>query len=195
MGTDLVGWVELYSPHSEVWSNVLRIDALDNRNYELYEWLFGVKNRLRSVQPVAANRGAPPNPAVGTESEYLTDITRFPQEYFGLTWICWTEVKAIDWDAPLDDRVLELRKNHLNDSWQESWKSAFVQRDSDAWNARPDDLSPGKQWEYRESYYRIEHTTGRDLWRGGWDVLWDMIEALAAKYGSENVRLVVWFGI
>jgi hypothetical protein len=193
--TDLYGWVELYSPYSEMWCNVIRIDALDNRNYELYQWLFGIKKVLGSVQPIAEKRGMPPNPSAETESDYLADVTHFPQEYFGLTWISWTEIEAIDWGAPLDDRVLERQKNQIHDIWQESWKSAFVQRHSDAWNTRPNHLAQGEPWEYGDSYYRIEHTTGRELWRDGWDVLWVMAEALATKYGNENVRLVVWFGI
>src|SRR5262245_35674566 len=149
----MYGWVELYSPYSEMWSNVIRIDALDNRNYDLYEWLFGVKKALGGVQPLAAKRGMPPHPAATTQSQYLADMAKFPQEYFGLTWIGWTEIEAVDWDASLDDRVLERAKHQVYDIWQETWKSKFIRERPNAWNARPEDLMPGEQWEHGDSYY------------------------------------------
>ena len=96
MGTNLVGWVELYNPLSEMWSNMIRIDALDYRNDELYEKLFGFKVHRGNVGEVSAPRGMPPDPSVGAESDYLSDVTHSPQEYSGLTWIGWREVEAID---------------------------------------------------------------------------------------------------
>jgi hypothetical protein len=172
MGTDLAGWVELYNPLSEMWSNVIRIDALDNRNYKLYEKLFGFKAHLGNVGEVIAPRGAPPSPSAGAESDFLADITNCPQEYFGLTWIGWNEIEAIDWDKPLDDRVYSYHKGQPLDAWrQETWKSNFIQRSPDAWQARPEDLPYAEFWEYRDYLYRLEPTTGHDLWRDGWDVL------------------------
>jgi hypothetical protein len=54
-------------------------------------------------------------------------------------------------------------------------------------------LTSGRAWEYEGSRYEVIPTTKRDLWSGGWNTLYRILELLAERYGAENMRFVVWF--
>jgi hypothetical protein len=76
MGTDLVGWVELYNPFREMWSNVIRIDALDNRNYRLYEKVFGFKVHQGNVGEMTLHAGYSPTDARFSDATIATPPRR-----------------------------------------------------------------------------------------------------------------------
>ena len=59
---------------------------------------------------------------------------------------------------------------------------------------RADDLQPGQEWEAGDKVYRVVAGTREDLLGADWLTLFRVMEALAVRYGADDVRMTVWFG-
>jgi hypothetical protein len=93
MGTDIQGWVEV--PKFDYWRGVIKIDGLMYRNYLMFEFLFGVRNRS-FPSPIAERRGIPRDHS----SEVRKDES-FLEDARDHSCILWEELKAIQWaDVP-----------------------------------------------------------------------------------------------
>lgn len=198
MGTDIHGWVEVYSPDIEMWSAVVDLGSIiGDRNYELFSWLFGVRRRpdirMRwEFEPVAGGRGLPADASSGARAGYEADIAACPNEYYGCTWITWNEILSIDWDEPIEDRVMESRRDDPRDWGARSWKSQFLKQPPASWSGAAEGLQPGKEWEAGDRVYRVFATRRKDV-LDEWELIFRLTEVLASKYGGDGVRLVVWF--
>ncbi len=134
MGTDIHGWVEVYSPFIEIWSGVINLGSLvSDRNYELFSWLFGVRRRpdihVRwELAPIAAERGLPADASVEARADYEADIAAYPNECHGCTWITWSEIQSINWEEPIEGRIIESRLGDPPYYGTQYWKSQFLER-------------------------------------------------------------------
>jgi hypothetical protein len=87
MGTDILGWVEIRLKKNDFWIGVVKIDYLVERNYRMFDLLFGGRSGNFDTA-LAAKRGRP-FPLSGE-----VDERGYSEE---LTWITWNELEAVDW--------------------------------------------------------------------------------------------------
>jgi hypothetical protein len=203
MGTDIHGWVEYWHPDLERWIGVIKLAPLVcDRNYELFAWLFGVRRRpdipMRwQDPPLAVGRGLPADASSEVASEYATDTARLPTEYYGATWVSWREVQTIDWDEPIEDRIVASRRDALGQKqpggtlW---WRSQFVAAHADRVPGSPEALAPGDSWSIEDTDYEVVAMRRRDVVDHRWELLFQLMEALSSRLQStDHLRLVVWF--
>ena len=183
MGTDIIGWVEIQEPRWEAersddspwfgWQSVVRIDWLVERNYYVFDFYFGVRNR--TAESVAPGRGVPPYAcpefAATVNSE---DSEGNPGFYHSHTWIAWNEIVA----ATDRDRVIGRTARGTDGSYRGS-----------------DDLPPvGTTWATDKALYRVEPVTlGDELDESGFSTVIELMAVLARRFGPGNVRLCVAF--
>jgi hypothetical protein len=118
MGTDISGWIEARHPRAESkWFGVAPIRQLVDRNYWAFAALFGVR-QSGDLGPLAPACGLPPDLAERTQSDHQACVTKWPDEYFGESWITWAEIAAVDWRAPVGVLVLTTNTDSAdNPSW------------------------------------------------------------------------------
>jgi hypothetical protein len=203
MGTDIYGWVEYWHPDLECWIGVIKLAPLvSDRNYELFAWLFGVRRRpdipMRwQDRPLAAGRGLPADASSEVASEYASDTARFPTEYYGTTWASWREVQEIDWDEPIEDRIVASRRDALGQKQSSGtlwWRSQFVAAHADLVPASAEGLAPVDSWSVEDTDYQVVAMRRRDVVDHRWELLFHLMEALSSRLQSaDHLRLVVWF--
>jgi hypothetical protein len=202
MGTDIHGAIECrlqfgcLRPRAWVYAMDLEL-IYATRNYDAFGCLFGVTN-FAGFDPVAAGRGLPAHADPRTREQAAGLIPPF----FGLTWIGWEEIEAIDWDQPAprpDARLHEYRRDEAG-AWRYAGKRATsegfaAQLARTAEQASDGTWPAGTEWLIGDRLYRSEvltrkHAIGPD---SDWDRVWAVMSALASAHGPGNVRLVVWF--
>lgn len=202
MGTDIHGWVEYWDPIVECWIGVIKLGPLViDRNYEIFAWLFGVRRRpdipMRwNDPPIAAGRGLPPDASNDVASEYSADMARFPKEYYGVTWVTWSEVQAIDWDERIEDRIVESRGDAPSSPCVGTlyWRSQFLTTHAALVPTSADALVPGQRWNVGDKVYEVVAMRRRDVLERQWELLFELMETLASRcQDSKYLRLVVWF--
>lgn len=179
MGTDIHGWIEI--SEYDRWYGIIRIQNLINRGYDMFGCLFGVKNHA-GFNPVVNERGMPLDSSHEVKEDWWHKISE------SHTWIMWSEIQKIDWDEPavkLDQRVRYYQKN-ANDEWEMYMK---------AYSGHPPEIQLDREQSIQigNILYKVERMTRRDALRPQWELLFDMMQKLANRFGEENVRLVVWF--
>jgi hypothetical protein len=102
MGVDCSGWVEVNDPRRhgvgppyfpKLWSAVIRIDDIVDRNYDLYGYFFSVYKHPDNA--IASRRGLPAQLSEQVEAE-----TEDPTSLLtAVTWILWSEILVSDWQA------------------------------------------------------------------------------------------------
>jgi hypothetical protein len=178
MGVNIHGWVEL-RPYAASWHGAVRLDAFAPSNYDMFSCLFGVRP-FASFIPIASSRGLPTDISEAASSDYLEW-----EEVFGESWIMWSDIQKIDWSEEVLDtrpRCYELTKGEL------AFRSKATANDGD-------NLTEGATWTESGFVYRVENISRRQVLDGSrdWRLLFHLMETIASEYGSENVRLVVWF--
>jgi hypothetical protein len=192
MGIDINGWVEFRQPDTAEWGQCIDISLLIDRNYDAFGCLFGVQN-YACFAPVAADRALPAD-----ISEHVKlDAAEMDGYAFGHSWIGWNELKVLDREEPAlapDERVHQYRYGPAGEliyegkaTWSEDL-AALLTRQLD--HTVPLD---GQEWKNGDRVYRAERLKRRDALGEDWEVLCEMMAALAGRYGDEGVRLVVWF--
>lgn len=192
MGIDLSGWVEVRQPYQgitppppEKWQGVIKADNVADRSYDMFGCLFGVGNYANFI-PVVELRGLPDT----ISDEAGDDFLRW--ETFAQSWITWREIKEIDWDQDAVDG-----KPHR---YERAEDGKLVIRDKSVPN--PVDKAAGHSgdvegdtWERGGFVYKVERISRREVLdsRPDWQLLFDLMARLAAEYGDDGVRLVVWF--
>jgi hypothetical protein len=199
LGTDIHGWVEYWDPVPEEWTGVIKLDRLlGDRNYEIYAWLFGVRRRpdipMRwDFQPIAAQRGLPLDASRESVEEHTRHISQYPDEFFGESWVTWSEMQAINWDEPIEDRVIARRQDE-GFGGTLYWRSQFVQKYAAILPGGVEALRPGQQWTAGGIAYEVAAMRRRDVLEDDWELLFCWMRALADRRGGgSNVRLVAWF--
>jgi len=202
MGTDIHGAIEcrpqfgLPMPHA--WAYAMDLELVySTRDYDAFGCLFGVTN-FAGFDPVAAGRGLPADVDPRTRDEAAGMIPAF----FGMTWIGWDEVEAIDWDQPAprpDARLHEYRRDDAG-AWRYASKGATsesfaAQLARTAAPATDGTWPAGTEWHIGDRLYRSEVLCRKDAISPGsdWHRVWAVMSALASAHGAGNVRLVVWF--
>ncbi|MFI9542804.1 hypothetical protein ACIHAR_02300 [Streptomyces sp. NPDC052016] len=155
-------------------------------------------------RPLFADRGLP-----GDASDAVWEAAVGDYQH-SHTYATWAEVAAVDWDAPLDGKpswywVGLWRPGEDGEFAQDGivWASATPGPGEAAADAFGGDLDSPSQWpqggevQLEGAVYRpVILTAGmlapadRSPWLGAWQAM----RRLAAEYGDENVRPVVWFG-
>jgi hypothetical protein len=202
MGTDIHGVIECRpeacEPATHAWVYAMDLELVyQTRNYDAFGCLFGVTN-FAGFAPVAADRGLPADVSRRTRELAAGLIPPF----FGLSWIGWDEIQAIDWDQPAarpDARLHQYGRDKTG-AWRYAGKGATseslaAQLARTAGPATDGTWPAGSEWLIGQRLYRSEVLTRRDAIRPGddWDPLWAVMSALAAVHNASNVRLVVWF--
>jgi hypothetical protein len=192
MGTDIHGWVEAKLPFYEEggWQQVIGLFWLyDVRDYDAFGCFFGVRNYAQ-FRPIAPERGLPADVSL----EVKQDAARWGNEAFGHTWIIWDEITQIDWDEEsehVDQRVHEYRRNQQGElvftskAW---WSREFAERVG--YEQCVEDQE--QAWDLGEVVYRRVRMKRKEI-KADWEVLFHFLQTLAARYGDDHVRLVVWF--
>ena len=164
---DIHGWVEVALEPSDEWAAVISIDVLVERNQSLWGWLFQSAGTFPSVAP---GRGLPSD--VSSRIAHEVDILQAvsdERQIHSFTWAYWSEIESIDWGvAPLEGAHTTATVLIGQTPGPADVKPQIVRRD---FKVRRDTL---------------EHAPG-------WQLLFDLMRRLAERYGSERVRLVVWF--
>ncbi len=190
MGCDIHGWVEIKPMETlNYWRSVLNVGALVVRNYDIFGSLFGVRNHV-GFEPIAADRGLP---------EKVSELCQKESDRWGVdghshTWISAIELWGIDWNeesTKVDDRI------HVYKLTPEGERETPDEFTKFLWGSELDDyqeeLAKHGQVQIDNMLYIYEKVCRRDAIGKDWKLLLDFIKKLAEAYGSDNVRMVVWF--
>ncbi|TLS40507.1 hypothetical protein FE633_41190 [Streptomyces montanus] len=219
MGTDIHGYVECrawgpgLAPGESAWQSAISLSVLGTtRDYPAFDCLFGVRSWGR-WEPIAADRGLPADAAARTVAE----LESWGGAAFGVTWLGWDEVLAIDWDEPALPRATDIaRYRRLPDQRLELvhrsvWSRGFARASGvDTLTTDPGRISElwdeGTEWHVGNTVFRAERARRRDAVpppAGGdgnhkdgdssWEPVWSVMRTLAGVHGEQHVRLVVWF--
>ncbi len=201
MGQDIHGWIEARKSGYDWWFGAAVIGLLADRNYWAFAALFGVNGALDDLPPLAPARGLPADISDQAKADHEADLARAPREFFGETWVTWAEIAAVDWKAPVGNLILMTRMPTEGERpWYTYWytPSTFEHPLRNplppGFVGRADDLQPGQEWEAGDKVYRVVAGTREDLLGADWLTLFRVMEALAVRYGADDVRMTVWFG-
>lgn len=89
MGSNIIGYIEInpiQESDTDVWYEIVKIDVVAERNYEVFGYLFGVRPKP-GVNALAASRGIPM-----ATSNANSLVSKFGT-YVKHTWINWLELK------------------------------------------------------------------------------------------------------
>ncbi|MGH2485685.1 MAG: hypothetical protein ACRDHE_06715 [Ktedonobacterales bacterium] len=122
MGSDILGWVEVYDPPSEEWQGIIRINRLVERNYRMFGSLFDHRNDTWFV-PLAAQRGVPAFPS----TQAIVEGCEPEDGAVDATWILWREINAINWEekAATDNHSAQLPPPSRRDVLTPGWALLF----------------------------------------------------------------------
>ncbi|MET9106296.1 hypothetical protein [Streptomyces zhihengii] len=203
MGTDISGFLEYRARqdgHAPAWHDAHDLDSLyGGRDYDAFGCLFGVRN-YANFRPLAAHRGTPTDLSAGVRARFEQVAEWYGEDGFhGVTWITWAEVKAVDWNEPAekpDSRLHQYREtpHGLRMTGKSAWSPAFAEAVG-LERGEVREWPEGSEWLVGDTLYRSVVLRRADAVppTGEWQPVWTAMEALAARHGDENVRLVVWF--
>jgi len=89
MGSNIVGYIEINSvkeSDEDIWFEIIKIDVVAERNYEIFGNLFGVRSET-GVNALAASRGIP------TDTSNSSSLICKSNTFVGHTWANWRELK------------------------------------------------------------------------------------------------------
>jgi hypothetical protein len=164
---DIHGWVEVAWNPPDEWAAVISLDILVERNPSLWGWVFQARGLFPSV---ADDRGLPDDVSIRVrqETDMLREVTH-EGEIHSFTWVSWREIDAIDWSVGTLDGGPPTATMLVGER--------------------------GPDGTMRRRLIQRELRRRRDTLEGspGWTLLMDLMRRLAADYGPDNVRAVVWF--
>jgi len=187
MGTDIHGWVEIRTSDRAAWSPTADVtDFIPTRRSLAFAVIFGARFDV-DFPPLVPKRGLPPD--VSLEVRELATPDEEPDkegmqrglqrgenwEAHSHTFAIWAELARLEWSDP--------KCYGWNDT-SGVWKVVI----------RPTD------WDKTEIYLKVggrNVRTGNDITLRDafsvFEMLFNQMKALAATYGADNVRVVVWF--
>ncbi|CCK29915.1 hypothetical protein BN159_5536 [Streptomyces davaonensis JCM 4913] len=199
MGADIDGVIETREP-GDVWET--EVDLLDfGLGRERYTWdcLFGFGSGLCVDRPLFDARGLPDD--ISEEIASCAGDWQHSHSY-----ATWAEIAAVDWDAPVCDTpaygyVGEWRPGLDGELALDGvvWASLEILDAAEELfgeDLMPPEWPPGGAVPFDGAVYRPVVITPRMFAPpdGSWGPVWTKMRELAAEYGDDNVRLVVWFG-
>lgn len=96
MGTDIHPYAERRSLKGR-WEIVRAFRPFNGRNYKFFSWLADVRNDV-CVQPLAANRGLPPDASLSVVRRYRKWDH---EDMHSISWVTTEELLSFNYDAPL----------------------------------------------------------------------------------------------
>jgi len=178
----------------------LEVDLLDfrpPRDYVAWDCLFGVRGTGDVERPLFADRGLPDDVSDPVRETAVGDYQH------SHTYVTWADAGAADWDAPLASRPAWYWAHRSDPGGEHLVRVTPTLREAAAQTfggdllLAPPEWPPGAQVHLDGAIYRPVVLTARMLAppdEGCWAQVWRAMRGLAAQYGDEQVRLVVWFG-
>ncbi|MFF4508175.1 hypothetical protein [Streptomyces sp. NPDC001401] len=197
MGTDIDGVIESRTPDGHWRFTADLLDFEPPRDYVSWECLFGVRGAGDVERPLFAGRGLPDGISDPVRESGIGD---FQHDH---TYATWAEVEAVDWDAPLAHRPAWNWALRAQPDGEElvrvtpSLRAAAADTFGGDLLLAPPEWPPGAEVRLDGVAHRPVILTARMLAppdEGCWAQVWSAMRDLAARYGGEHVRLVVWFG-
>lgn len=207
MGTDIHGFIECRTwtrgldVGETAWCAAIPLGLLlAGREYAVFDCLFGVRSSGH-WRPIAADRGLPQDAAETTK----TELAEWGDAAFGVTWLTWDEVTAIDWDEPAlhPTNVAQYRQlpdHSLELVYRSVWSRRFARVSGvNTLTVDPDQAAvlwdEGTEWKDRDAVFRAERLTRRHAVPpdSHWHGIWTVMRTLAQVHGNDAVRLVAWF--
>ena len=197
MGTDIDGAIESRSAdgHWQIEADLL--DLRPPRDYDAWECLFGVRGTGDVERPLFAERGLPYDVSEEVREAAVGDYQH------SQTYATWAESRTGDWDAPLAARAAWNRALRRGPDGEDVVRVTPGLREAAAATfggsllLAPSEWPPGGRVQMDGAVYLPVVLTARMLAppnKGCWAQVWSAMRTLAAEYGDEGVRLVVWFG-
>ncbi len=159
--------------------------------------LFGVRNTA-GWDPVVPARGLPSDASAGVLRQY----EEYRNEWHSPTWATWKELRDIDLgETPVGVRGLVTALDTADSAlhrlyWvSDVWNASLVER----FGVPPLGGTPVAadygEWAVGDARLRYERFTRRQAIGPGsdWEHVFNVMEALAGRFGAEGVRLVVYF--
>jgi hypothetical protein len=112
MSTDITGWIEV--KRNNYWFGVVRINVLLQRNYPMFDFLFGGRSQ-DYAGALAGKRGIPEDRSIEVKDGWGDG------DGIAGTWMSWSELKSVDWEKHTSiltndwKRLFELM--HLLSEW------------------------------------------------------------------------------
>lgn len=180
---ELVGHVEVHDASG--WLAVIDAGALVPKHYDLFALLFGVTG-YAGFDPLFAGRGLPPDATTLGSHEPQRDGS------FGATWVSYAELAAVDWTREAER--LDERVHHFTiaaDGTERFVGKVLLSSCPPSVRAA---LAGEGQAREGSDLHRRRRLRRSDVRAGTYfDVLFDLMRALAGRFGPDDVRLVVWF--
>ncbi|MFB1064931.1 hypothetical protein [Natrinema sp. H-ect4] len=196
MGCDIHGLIEVdwYATFpGEKEENDWRT-AVDNlgylvgRSYDSFGCLFGVRNYV-GMEPVAEGKGVPDS--LSSRAEERVDDNRDWCHSF--SYVTYEELQKVDWEEEGRRDDSRIRKYVDGDLVGKAsiWGNLSTEQ---AEQIREGENLKEQQDDGTIVEYKVEREKRRDCLSGAWEwLIFELMDILAEKFGSENVRLVVWF--
>lgn len=201
MGTYIDGLIETRRADG-AWEMEVDLPAFGlGKQRDARECMFGYGGSLGVDRSLFGRRGWPEDSCDEVPKRHDDELNH------SHSYATWAEIAAVDWDAPLCDRpdgnhVAEWRPGPDGELVLENVLWAPVEVLEAAEEVFGEDLFPLYEWPpggevpLNGAVYRpVVFTAGMFVPPDGdWGPVWASMRVLAAEYGDENVRLVVWFG-
>ncbi len=183
MGTDINGYIEFRTQNPiESWNAAINIGSLAERYYNLFGYLFGVRGHGDKFLPVAAGRGIPPHVAEEISLVFYSFGGENP------TWIDWREFR----DAIIAGYSIHVYQKDNNGQLRAIEKQFSLAKPDYFTTSEQEQLTQGLDVKKDDYIYRYENDGPLPL-GPGWQLIVELGDLLAQRYGEERVRLVVWF--
>jgi hypothetical protein len=195
MGCDIHGCIEIQK--HDRWRYSTDIGAHVGRSYDTFGVLFGARNSIQA-NPLFGGRGLPEDVSWQLNDEIdewggRENVGAI--EFHHPTHCTYDEIEAVEWDQEVDGRdtrytVLDENKEPTGTKfgWASGW-SDIIENNKDA-------LAAGEAIPNEDETYYVTRAkeTRKSYLSGAWEwFLFDFMDGIANQYGSENVRLTVWF--
>jgi len=160
----------------------------------MFGCLFGIRNHGH-FRPIAPLRGIP----IDVSDELRGDLkvladAAWRDECYAYTWITWEEIKHIDWEEEAEEFDERAHVYERAEDGELVWHRKGVvpnELPPQAWEV----LRTGKVWEQGDEVFKLAKMKRKEVFDASddWELLFELMEVLAKRYGDPHVRLVIWF--
>ena len=196
MSIDVGGWIEVRMAGTSAWKGIERINSYTDRANGMLQCLFGL-GQTYHFQPIAPARGVPADASPEVRRDIATwgewEARNATTGETEVNWITWAEIAAIDWQeqaVSAYERFIRTKRGQLirdpAHGWQHRARLAEVLDRQGGWPEGSDEL------EVDGAIYRRLLVARNTVKSEDWQLLFAHLEKLAAQYGPDGVRLVVW---
>lgn len=181
---DLSGWIEVRRGGD--WYAIIQIGLLLPLK-DTYGCLFGVAN-LGNFRPLFPSRGIPRDASDVVQEE----VARGHRDLFGHSWATLQELRSIDWDEEALDLDERVSVYEVEEDGSLRWLSKALSLGHHEHEMKRARVEP--EVRAGELLFRRERMRRRDAIKDtDYELMCSLMEVLADRFGSENVRIVVYF--